>query len=130
MDRFSRLQALTGDKEAYDGVNGEYEEEYKFEPFMFSTTRPRHLYEGTDSEDDEIITSRRSEKNVAYVNPDSYQVGMLNMLRVIVYTISRIYIVHVVNMASQYVESLFIKSCSFLKPLRSHSISPNEDHVP
>ena len=85
MDRFSRLQALTGDKEVYDGVNEGYEEEEsKFEPFMFPTPQPRHLYEGTDSEDDEIITSRCSENNVGYANQNSYQSGMLNMQRIIV----------------------------------------------
>jgi hypothetical protein len=69
MNRLSRLQALTGDEEIYDGAyEAEEEEESKFEPFMFPTPQPRHLYEGTDSEDDEIITSRRSENNVAYVN--------------------------------------------------------------
>jgi hypothetical protein len=90
MDRFSRLQALTGDEEVYDGVyeqgeEEEEEEESKFEPFMFPTPQPRHLYEGTDSEDDEIITSRRSENNVAYINQNFYQAGMLSMLYIIVY---------------------------------------------
>jgi hypothetical protein len=87
MDRFSRLQALTGDKEVYDGVYEEEgveveeeEEESKFEPFMFPTPQPRHLYEGTDSEDDESIINRRSENNVAYVNQSFYQDGMLSML--------------------------------------------------
>jgi hypothetical protein len=83
MDKLSRLQALTGDEEVYDGVYEE-EEESKFEPFMFPTPQPRHLYEGTDSEDDEIITSRRSENNVAYVNQNFYQSGMLGMLEIIV----------------------------------------------
>jgi hypothetical protein len=86
MNRLSRLQALTGDEEIYDGAyEAEEEEESKFEPFMFPTPQPRHLYEGTDSEDDEIITSRRSENNVAYVNQNFYQSGMLSMLEIIVY---------------------------------------------
>jgi hypothetical protein len=83
MDKLSRLQALTGDEEVYDGVYEE-EEESKFEPFMFPTPQPKHLYEGTDSKDDEIITGRRSENNVAYVNQNFYQSSMLGMLEIIV----------------------------------------------
>jgi len=50
MDKLNRLQALTGD----ENVCGE---ESAFEPFMFPTPRPQHLYEGTDSDDDELIMS-------------------------------------------------------------------------
>jgi hypothetical protein len=107
MDRFSRLQALTGDEEVYDGVYEEEEkeeEESKFEPFMFPTPQPRHLYEGTDSEDDEIITSRRSENNFAYVKQKFYQAGMLSMLTSLSMALFRIYVVHFVNIAGQYCE--------------------------
>jgi len=111
MDRFSRLQALTGDKEVYDGVyedegveveEEEEEEESKFEPFMFPAPQPRHLYEGTDSEDDEIIISRRSENNVAYVNQNFYQAGMLNMLISLSMAIFGIYVVHLSMWQAQY----------------------------
>jgi len=51
MDKLNRLQALTGDED----VCGE---ESAFEPFMFPTPKPEHLYEGTDSDDDELIMSR------------------------------------------------------------------------
>jgi hypothetical protein len=51
MDRLNRLQALTGD--AY--ICGE---ESAFQPFVLPMPKPQHLYEGTDSDDDEVIISR------------------------------------------------------------------------
>jgi hypothetical protein len=51
MDKLNRLQALTGDADVCEG-------ESAFQPFMFPTPKPQHLYEGTDSDDDEIIISR------------------------------------------------------------------------
>jgi len=56
MDKLKRLQALTGEDNIVDSGS-------KFEPFMFPTPKPAHLYEGTDSEDDEIITSRGNNLN-------------------------------------------------------------------
>ena len=54
MDKFSRLQALTGEV---------LEEEPRSEPFMFPQPAAKHLYEGTDSEGDETVTSRLPGKN-------------------------------------------------------------------
>jgi len=51
MDKLNRLQALTGEED----VCGE---ESAFQPFMFPAPKPQHLYEGTDSDSDEIIMSR------------------------------------------------------------------------
>jgi hypothetical protein len=51
MDKLNRLQALTGDADVFG-------EELSFQPFMFPTSKPEHLYEGTDSDDDEVVISR------------------------------------------------------------------------
>jgi hypothetical protein len=51
MDKLNRLQALTGDA----GVCGE---ESAFQPFMFPAPKQQHLYEGTDSDDDEVVVSK------------------------------------------------------------------------
>ncbi|KAE9379176.1 hypothetical protein N431DRAFT_397291 [Stipitochalara longipes BDJ] len=51
MDKLNRLQALTGEADIC-------EEQSAFQPFMFPTPKPQHLYEGTDSDDDEIIINR------------------------------------------------------------------------
>lgn len=52
MDNSSKLQALLGDK-------GDSEEPFDWNKYC--PAKPQHLYEGTDSDDDEIITSRRVE---------------------------------------------------------------------
>lgn len=56
MDRLSRLQALLGN----DQVEGENVPGNDFPPWTH-WAKPQHLYEGTDSEDDEKIVTRRVE---------------------------------------------------------------------
>jgi hypothetical protein len=51
MDKLSRLQALLGN----DQVEGEND----FPLWNHSAAKPKHLYEGTDAEDDEQIITRR-----------------------------------------------------------------------
>ena len=48
MDNFSKLQALCGAANVYD------------EPVKFDHVKATHVYEGTDSDDDEQITSHKS----------------------------------------------------------------------
>jgi hypothetical protein len=48
MDKLNRLQALTGDVD----VCGEES------AFQFPAPKPQHLYEGTDSDSDEVVISR------------------------------------------------------------------------
>ncbi|TAQ85877.1 hypothetical protein B7494_g5779 [Chlorociboria aeruginascens] len=81
MDKIQRLQALLGDVALTDVADfadkaeevepavveenpvdtkqepDDVKEEIPFQPFMFPSVRSRHIYEGTDSEDDEYITS-------------------------------------------------------------------------
>jgi hypothetical protein len=76
MDRLNRLQALTGD--AY--ICGE---ESAFQPFVLPMPKPQHLYEGTDSDDDEVIISRgrvilgNANENF---NPSAIQSGLLKRI--------------------------------------------------
>ncbi len=51
MDKLNRLQVLTGDEH----ICGE---ETASGPSMIPTPKPQYLYEGTDSDDDEVVTSR------------------------------------------------------------------------
>jgi len=53
MDKFAKLQALTGKEDVYEGAS-------KFDEFKH--VKATHIYEGTDSEDDEYITSRKAGK--------------------------------------------------------------------
>jgi hypothetical protein len=62
MDKLKRLQALSGQENIVDNDS-------KFEPFMFPTPKPAHIYEGTDSEDDEIVTSRGTNLNKNVQDP-------------------------------------------------------------
>jgi len=62
MDKLKRLQALTGQ----DNI---IENDSKFEPFMFPNPRPKHIYEGTDSDDDEVITRRGNNPNKNVQDP-------------------------------------------------------------
>jgi hypothetical protein len=72
MDKINRLQALTGDA----NVCGE---EFVSQPFMFPSAKPQHLYEGTDSDDDEIVISRSkviSGNASKYFNPSANNSGL------------------------------------------------------
>jgi hypothetical protein len=53
MDKLNRLKALTGEDKVSEDTSTQHNWGYQI--------KPRHLYEGTDSEDEEITTSRRSE---------------------------------------------------------------------
>ena len=59
MDKLNKLQALTGDL----NVVGE---ESAFQATTY--VKPQHLYEGTDSEDDEYIVSERRNPASSRVN--------------------------------------------------------------
>jgi hypothetical protein len=52
MDKIEKLKALAGEDEVY--ANAPHDWDYAL--------KPAHIYEGTDSEDDELVTSRKSEK--------------------------------------------------------------------
>jgi len=78
MGKLNRLQALTGDEDIC-------REESAFQPFMFPTPKPQHPYEGTDSDDDEVITSR-GKRTLGKVSedyqPPSIRSGSLTMLSI------------------------------------------------
>lgn len=72
MEKLNRLQALAGDAD----VCGE---ESAFQPPMFPAPKPQHLYEGTDSEDDEVIISRGRValgSSSGYFNPSAIPSGL------------------------------------------------------
>jgi hypothetical protein len=76
MDKLNRLQALTRDA----NVCGE---EFASQPFLFPSAKPQHLYEGTDSDDDEVVISRSkvvSSNTNKYFNASASQSGLPNML--------------------------------------------------
>jgi len=59
MEKLSRLRALTGDMNVVA-------EESAFQATTYA--KPQHLYEGTDSEDDECIVSERRHPASSRVN--------------------------------------------------------------
>jgi hypothetical protein len=72
MDKLNRLQALTGDEDICA-------EETAFHPFIFPALKPQHLYEGTDSDDDQVIIGRGRRnlgKENEDFNPASIQSGL------------------------------------------------------
>jgi hypothetical protein len=76
MDKLNRLQALTGDA----NVCGEA---FASQPSMFPSAKPQHLYEGTDSDDDEIVISRTkvvSSSTNKDFNPSTSHSGLSIML--------------------------------------------------
>ena len=76
MDKLNRLQALTGDA----NVCGEA---FASQPSMFASAKPQHLYEGTDSDDDEIVISRTkvvSSSTNKDFNPSTSHSGLSVML--------------------------------------------------
>lgn len=54
MDKFSKLQALLGGQEEQEV----YQDTLEWDKYAHG--KPAHLYEGTDSDDDEVITSAKS----------------------------------------------------------------------
>ncbi len=76
MDKLNRLQALTGDA----NICGE---EFASQPFLFPSAKPQHLYEGTDSDDDEVVINRSkvvSSSTNKYFSPSASQSGLPIML--------------------------------------------------
>jgi hypothetical protein len=58
MEKIERLQALTGEDEVVGEAN---------EPVQWAYhVKASHIYEGTDSDDDEITTSRRGALNDSF----------------------------------------------------------------
>jgi hypothetical protein len=56
MDKLSKLQKILGDEDVVDDTS----------PFEIPSTKPKHLYEGTDSEDEVL-----SETNVTFQIPST-----------------------------------------------------------
>jgi len=68
MDKLSRLQALAGNQDIVSQIlNGD---DGWGEPRWEHTVKPSHLYEGTDSDDDEFITSEGRSKTRGKVHID------------------------------------------------------------